>query len=242
MPPVVLDIIIKGTDHSRGMLVAFRQGVRAAAQDTAGLKGHLDKLDRSLGGLNQQMGGLAQRWSNLSQLGTQAGIGMGAMGAAITAGMGMAVKSAADFDQGLRNVNSIMRLSDAGLADLQKSIKAIVADPMVTDMPAELAEGLYNIVSSGLEGQVALEALETASKGAAAGLSTTDKAAQVLTAVMNAYDMKTGPDAQRIMDVLFKTVDRGVVTFDQLAASFAMASTTAVAPELRTANRSPASP
>lgn len=227
MPKVHLDILIRGTDASRGMMTGFRQGVRAAGRDTAELKGHLDKLDRSLGGLNRNLDRLGSRWQNLAAGGERIGRGMTIIGGAALAGMGMAVKAAGEFDQGMRNVNSIMKLSEDGFANLEKQIKGIASDPMVTDMPAELARGLFDLASSGLEGQVALDTLKIASQGASAGLSTTADAARVLSSVMNAYNTKTGPAAAEIMDVLFATVDRGVVTFSELASHFATVSTTA---------------
>lgn len=227
MPKVHLDILIRGTDASRGMMTGFRQGVRAAGQDTARLKGHLDKLDRSLGGLNRNLDRLGSRWQNLAASGERIGRGMTIIGGAALAGMGMAVKAAGEFDQGMRNVNSIMKLSEDGFANLEKQLKGIASDPMITDMPAELARGLYDLASSGLEGQVALDTLKIASQGASAGLSTTADAARVLSSVMNAYNTKTGPAAAEIMDVLFATVDRGVVTFSELASHFATVSTTA---------------
>jgi TP901 family phage tail tape measure protein len=159
------------------------------------------------------------RWGNTLRLGQQVGTAVTAAGTAMAFGLGLAYKAAADFDQAMRNVNSIANLSEQQFAKLTQSVRGIAADSKIVDAPATLAAGLYDIYSSGLQGKIALEALEIASKGAAAGMTDTATSSQVLVAAMNAYGRKASGDAQKLMDVLFKTVDRGVVTFEQLAGS-----------------------
>jgi TP901 family phage tail tape measure protein len=160
-----------------------------------------------------------ERWGNTMRLGQQVGAGITAAGTAMAFGLGLAYKSAADFDQAMRNVNSIAKVSEQEFAKLTAAVKGIASDSKITDAPATLAAGLYDIYSSGLQGKIALEALEIASKGAAAGMTDTATSSQVLVAAMNAYGKKGAGDAAKLMDVLFKTVDRGVVTFEQLAGS-----------------------
>ncbi len=187
----------------------------------------------NLSGLNAVGKAIAQTKNDLQGLDelsrqyTQTGQRQIAVAAGLAGILAATVKPAAQFDQGLRNVNSIAKLNEEQFKALRSAVLDISRDPQVTDMPAQLARGLYDIYSSGIEGSAGLDVLKIASKGAAAGLSETSTASRVLTAVMNGYNRKTGQDAADIMDVLFKTVDRGVVTFDELAAYFANVSTTA---------------
>ncbi len=148
---------------------------------------------------------------------TAIGSGMTMLGAAGVATMVPMVKSAMDLDQALRNVNSIAKGGEQGFKALGDQVRAIAKDPLVKDMPVSLANGLYQIYSSGLQGKQALDALRISSVGATAGMTDTATASTVLVAAMNAYGGKTAKDAQHFMDVFFKTVERGVVTFPQLA-------------------------
>lgn len=146
-----------------------------------------------------------------------AGMVIGAAGAAITAAFAIAAKTAIDFDKNMHNVNSIARLSVPEF----KAVEKAVLD-MSTRLPQtidELSKGLYDVYSSGFQGKTAMEVLETAAMGASAGLADTATSSRALMAVMNAYNQKTGPDAKRIMDIMFMTVNKGVLTFEELASS-----------------------
>jgi len=157
-----------------------------------------------------------------------AGMAITAAGAAITAAFVIATKTAIEFDKNMRNVNSIAHLSEEQFADLEDSVLS-----MSTRLPQsinELSKGLYDVYSSGFEGKVALDVLEVSAMGASAGLTDTATSSRGLMAVMNAYNQKTGPDANRIMDIMFATVEKGVVTFEQLAGSIGtVVNTSAVA-------------
>jgi TP901 family phage tail tape measure protein len=80
-----------------------------------------------------------------------------------------------------------------------------------------LAQGLYDIASSGFAGEEGLQVLEAAAKAASAGLAQTSESAAGITAVLNAYSYGAD-EAQRVSDILFRVVDRGVITFPELAA------------------------
>ncbi|MFM9662891.1 phage tail tape measure protein, partial [Streptomyces scabiei] len=59
-----------------------------------------------------------------------------------------------------------------------------------TELPQtadQLADGLYQIVSSGFDGADAMEILQVAARGAAAGLTTTETSARAVLGVLNAY-------------------------------------------------------
>lgn len=120
----------------------------------------------------------------------------------------------ANFDTAMRNVNSIAKLPEAAFQQLEQQVLSL---SRVFPQTAEvLAKGLYDIQSSGFVAADAMKILEVAAKGASAGLTTTDVSARALTAILNAYSLEVS-DADHVMDVLFKTVDRGVLTFEELA-------------------------
>lgn len=133
------------------------------------------------------------------------------------AGVGAAaVGFAVDFDRAMRNVNSIAQLPEPQLHKLERSVLGL-AGP-TAQSPKTLAEGLYDLVSSGFDAQEGLVVLRKSALAASAGLTTTEVATGAVAAVINAYGLKAH-DAGRISDQLFETVNRGVLTFEDLAST-----------------------
>jgi len=136
-------------------------------------------------------------------------------GAAIEASMVAAGIAAAQFQTNMLNVRTLMDqgFSDKNFRDMSQSVL-----DMTTRLPQganDLAKGLYNIASSGFYGADALTVLDASARAATAGLSTTQNASTAITAVLNAYGLQA-KDSTYVSDVLFQTVNKGVVTFDQL--------------------------
>ena len=136
------------------------------------------------------------------------------MGAALLGAAGYASKMAADYDQAMRNVNSISKLSDASLNQLSGDVLKLAA--AVGKSPKELAEGLYDIASSGFQAGKGMTVLEASTKAARAGMSDVRTSARAIVGVLNAYGM-SADRAGYVSDVLFKTVEVGVITFEELA-------------------------
>jgi TP901 family phage tail tape measure protein len=135
-------------------------------------------------------------------------------GGAVAAGLGVATQKAAEFEAQMRNVNSILKMSEGDFAALGESVLALAGK--TGQAPAVLARGLYDIASSGFEGADGLKVLEAAAIGATAGITDTATAARAVTGVLNAYGM-SADKAGYVQDVLFKTVERGVLTYGDLA-------------------------
>jgi TP901 family phage tail tape measure protein len=138
-----------------------------------------------------------------------------------------AVKTAMDFETAMLNVNSIAKVDTETFDRMKASVIA-----MSTELPqtAEtLAKGLYDIASSGFAGEEGLTVLNAAAKAASAGLTTTEVSAAGVVGVLNAYGLKA-EDAARVSDIMFKTVDRGVITFEELSGE--IGKTTALAAPL----------
>ncbi|MFN3652231.1 MAG: phage tail tape measure protein [Armatimonadota bacterium] len=104
--------------------------------------------------------------------------------AAALAPLAGATKTAMDFDAAMRSVDSILRTTPAEFDRLKQSVQEMSRDPRVTKGPTDLANGLYDIVSAGFEGQEALDILRRSAIGATAGLTETAVAADALTSVL----------------------------------------------------------
>lgn len=129
---------------------------------------------------------------------------------------GGAVKMAGSFDQALRNVNSIAQLSEKQFHGLHDAVLKLSDDPTIIAGPKELAVALYDVYSSGFQGEQALSVLKVGAQGAAAGLTDAATSGRVLMATLNS-GISGVKDARTAMDVLFKTVDLGVLSFGDLA-------------------------
>lgn len=172
-----------------------------------------------------QTAGLGQKFkqigSNLGQIGRT-------MTAAFTVPIiGAAVAVGAEFnklDTNMRNIQSITGLSEEAFEDLQNRLITLSKDQTkTTESAASLADGYYFVKSAIDDADLAFAALEISTKAATAGLTDTKTASNAIIGAFNAYGGATGnltKDTERlsyISDVLFKTVDRGVITFDELA-------------------------
>jgi TP901 family phage tail tape measure protein len=150
-----------------------------------------------------------------------------AAGAAIVAFAVDGIKNAAAFQTAMLNVNSIAKATPEAFKEMQDAVLEL--SKRLPQSAETLAQGLYDISSSGFAGADGIKVLEAAAKAASAGLAETSESAAGITAVLNSYSL-SADDAQRVSDVLFKTVDRGVITFPELAAE--IGKTTALASPL----------
>lgn len=135
-------------------------------------------------------------------------------GTSVAAGLLGGAKAAVDFERGLRNVNSIAHESDKTLEGIGQTMRDIGRE--AGESPTTLASGLYDIVSSGFAAADATKVLDVSARAAAAGLTSTATAASAIDAALNAYHL-TAARATEVSDVLFQVVNKGVLTFEELA-------------------------
>jgi TP901 family phage tail tape measure protein len=133
-----------------------------------------------------------------------------AAGAFFLHGIGQAVQ----FEAAMRNVNSISGLSEQSLAGLSSQVLQL--STVMPQSAQTLAQGLYDIASSGFQGAQGMEILSVSAKAASAGLTTTDVSARAIVASLNAYGL-SAREAGDVSDILFQTVNLGVVSFEELA-------------------------
>nr|WP_272918564.1 phage tail tape measure protein [Streptomyces sp. HUCO-GS316] len=136
-------------------------------------------------------------------------------GLLIGAALGVGVAQAIALERAMANVLTISRqiTSENVGAFTDQIVELSTRLPQTAE---QLAEGLYQVVSSGFDGADAMKILEVAAQGAAAGLTTSETSARALLGVLNAYGM-TAADASDVMDVMFQTVNYGVISFEELA-------------------------
>ena len=140
------------------------------------------------------------------------------------------VKMAGTFDTAMRNVNTIAKQSEDQFARTKNAVLMLAVE--LGKSPTELAEALYNINSAGFKGAEAMSLLELSTKAALGGVTSVAIAAKATTAVLNAYSL--GVDsASDVSDILFATVEKGVITYEELAGGIGKVLPTAVAANVK---------
>lgn len=174
--------------------------------NTAGANAALAKTQAQLKGTAAAGSTMGSRLASATKAGA---VGVAALGA-------VSVKLAVDFDKAMRNVNSIAQLSEKQLASLSNQVRDLAGK--TAQSPQTLAEGLYDLVSSGFDAKESMTVLHSSAKAATAGLTDTATSTKAVAAALNAYRMPA-KKAKDVSDIMFRTVDRGVISFETLAGS-----------------------
>ena len=143
----------------------------------------------------------------------------------LTMDIGHTMKVASEFDEAMHNWNSIAQATAEQVGETSKQIIDISLS--IPKAAADMAKGLYEVQSASIRGQLGLDVLKIASQAATAGMDTVATSTKLLVGEMDAFNLRTGPDAARIMNSLFVLVKDGQVHFSELAAHLSYVSTTA---------------
>nr|WP_269750390.1 phage tail tape measure protein [Novosphingopyxis sp. YJ-S2-01] len=130
---------------------------------------------------------------------------------------GAAIGMSNDFDAAMANVSTLVDAT-------RESMDRMGADVMRIGkrIPVELErlpEALYDIRSAGIPAADAMKVLERSARLGVAGLGSTQEAADLVTSSINAFGLK-GKEAERIYDLIFKTVKNGKTNIAQLSQGF----------------------
>jgi TP901 family phage tail tape measure protein len=169
------------------------------------------KAQRSAKGLSGTMKGLGK---------TALAVGTGFIAAqASIAGvqriMTQSIGAALKYEGQMAQIRALTGATKEDTDFLQGAIKE-----MVREMPksaSELGAAAYFILSSGIEDAAdAAEVLEIAAKASTIGLGETERVADALTTVLNAYGLEAG-DAAHVTDVMIEAVKQGKAEADAFA-------------------------
>lgn len=172
--------------------------------------------------LEQRMGKLADKLESTGGAMKTVGATMLPVTALIT-GVGVAgVMAATSLNESIANVSAL--LGDMTGAQLDKTtgeMKAKVQDMAVKlgKSTGDIADGLYEVVSSLGYTNDTFGQLEIAAKAGAAGLATTKESFNFLSAVTKTYGDTSEAAFKKAADLGFQAVNFGQTTFPQLAAS-----------------------
>jgi TP901 family phage tail tape measure protein len=191
------------------------------AQKTA-INTNINSLNSQSQAINNNINSLQNQSKELSK--SQGGFNLNTLAitamSAATAKLAEGVASLSmEFDKQLRNVNSLVQASESQFKQFGESIKELTKNKDIVNSPVDLAKAMYQLVSSGFDAENSLKMIGVASKAASAGLTTTETSVTALSSLMNAYNKKTLKDSIEFSDQLFKVVDKGVISFEQLSSN-----------------------
>lgn len=146
------------------------------------------------------------------------------MAKAVTTGVlgiaGASVKLAVDVEKSLRSVNSLFGLTgekaEKSFRQMQKGVADLSSEMGIAQ--DVLSEGLYQAISAGVPKENAFTFMRTAAKAAVAGVTDTNTAVEGISKVINAFGLKFS-DAEMVADSMFTTVNKGIVTFEEMSQS-----------------------
>lgn len=193
------------------------------AQDKASDK--FRKVEKSSKGLNKAFGKLGGAASVAGGV-IAASLVTKALGA-VTNFVSGSLSAFSDFETSMATVSTLLGDNEDAMALFGKELRAMSEEIPVNSVN-ELGDALFQVISAGIPASEALAVLETAAKGAKAGVTDTFTAVDGLTTVLNAYQLPA-TEVNRIMDIFFATNKAGKTTVGELAASMSKIIPTAAA-------------
>jgi len=136
-----------------------------------------------------------------------------AIGAATAAASTKAVMAYANWEEASKNVQNITGITTAELEGLQARLLEL---PPAIGRPTDLMKSLYQVLSSGVPKDNALDFLVANAKAARGNLADLTQTVNASTSVMAAYGLEAS-ELNNVLDAMTKTVDLGKLTFNDLA-------------------------
>jgi len=179
----------------------------------------IGKLNAGLNQAKQKISGFSKasssKMKNFSDSFSRAGIGITAFGAITTLVMKKSIDMFAKFQKGLADVSTMLDQTTLKfMKQYTKGVKDLSSE--FGEATDSLSKGLYDILSASIDASKAMDVLTVATKAAKAGVTTTAVAVDAITTILNSYGMEA-EEAMKVSDILFATVKRGKITFEELS-------------------------
>ncbi|HQD86982.1 MAG TPA: phage tail tape measure protein [Bacillota bacterium] len=137
-----------------------------------------------------------------------------------------AIEDMAAFDRQMRLVATVTKDTAKYIGQYTEAVKQMAFE--FGESTATISKGLYDILSSQIDEAHALDVLRVALKGAIGGMTDTAVAADATVAMLNSYRL-SAEYATDVSDWLFKTVELGTITYEQLASRIGYVASSAYA-------------
>ena len=136
-----------------------------------------------------------------------------AVGATIATGLGMAVKTTADFEAGMSRVGAVANATDKELEAMTQTALKLGAETSFSSSQA--AEGMQYLAMAGFKANEIIAAMPGVLDMAAAGQVALGDAANIASNIMSGFGMEAGKAGQ-VADVLSKTFTSSNTTLSSL--------------------------
>jgi len=156
--------------------------------------------------------------------------GLKIAGAAVAAFGVAAVKMQADFEKAMREVNTLVGATEEQFRQMSDEVVALSNKMGLS--ATELSQGLYQVVSAGVDAAHAMDVMTVAAKQAIAGVAGQKETVDALTTVINAWGLEV-TDATRIADIFQTTIRLGKTTMTELAGTIGNVAPVAAAAGVR---------
>lgn len=141
--------------------------------------------------------------------------GAAAAGAALVVLGGKAAAMAAEFEQGIAEVGTLVDTNVVNMKELREGVLDIFENVPVENVN-DLTRGLYQMISAGIPAERAIADLAIAANAAVGGVTSVETAVDGLTTAMNAFASEGFTTAQAA-DSFFTAVRLGKTTFDEIS-------------------------
>lgn len=215
-----ISVVLEAVNNVSKEMDRVSRDVRAMTRDveaagTSAGRG-MDNVGKSANNAGKQFS-LAGKAMSAGML--MGGAAVAGAGVAVTGFVKSSVSSFRDFDQGMREVFTLIPGISGAAMDQMKSQVLSAADTM-NRMPQEVIPALYQSLSAGVPPGNVFEFLETANQAAKGGVTDLTTAVDGLSSVINAYPAGM-IDAAQASDLMFTAVRLGKTTFEEMSSSLA---------------------
>lgn len=184
----------------------WQNGIRTVTRDTT-------RFNHSAGGMSKALNGAALRFIGITALISGASQAFQKLNQWITT----SVESFRAFENSMAEVSTILTgESYQAIATLTKGVEELSIK--YGQSAIDMSRGLYQILSAAVDVEKSINMLNIATKASIAGLTSVETSVDVLTSIINSYG-KSVEQAAGMSDVLFQTVVRGKLRFEDLASS-----------------------
>lgn len=190
----------------KSTLTHYDNGVKKVTKST-------ERFGKKTSGLSKSLNGAMLRF-----IGLQAAITIGMQSfQKLNEWINESVEQFRKFENSMAEVSTILTgESYKAITQLTEGVKQLSVQ--YGQSAVDMSRGLYQILSAAVVAEEALNLLNTATKASIAGLTSVEVSVDVLTSIINAYG-KSVEQAAGVSDILFQTVVRGKLRFEDLAGS-----------------------
>ena len=169
----------------------------------------LKDVEKELNTTGSKFAQMGEKAGNIASKMTPISVGLTGVGVA-------SAKMAMDLETNMAKIDTIADTTQEPLSDLKQGI--IDLSNQTGYSSKEIADDVYEAISSGQKTGDAVNFVTNATKLATAGFTTSSTAVDILTSALNAYGMQSS-EANKISDTLIQTQNLGKITIDQLGQS-----------------------